>query len=109
LEGFRQWLLGAPTTLTLNRDITHIGDACAVDLMIRLEHFEEDITQFAGLAGLPESLFLEFIGIKAKGSVRPKAASAAEMFAGFRESTKLINELFEEDIRKYVYRRPRSE
>jgi len=109
VDGFRRWLLGMHPTLTLNRDITHIGESCAVDLMIRFEYFEEDIARFASETGLPESLCSEFRGIKAKGSVRPKAASAAEMFDGFHEGTKLINDLFEEDIRSYGYSQPRAD
>jgi len=105
-EHFRQWLLSRPAVLTKNHPITHIGGRSAVDMMIRFEHFRDDIPAFAAKVGLPDTLFAEFDAIRAKGQYRPKRARTGEMFAGFEEGKAVIAELFAEDIATYGYSCP---
>lgn len=101
---FRPWLLSRPRKLARNRQITHIDGRCAVDLMVRYEHFEEDLGEVARRTGLPATLHAEFRAIGAKAGVRPRQATTSEMFAGFDEGIELMHELFSEDIAEFGYR-----
>jgi len=105
-EHFRQWLLSRPAVLTKNHSITRINGKSVVDMMIRFEHFRDDISAFASRVGLPDTLFTEFDAIRAKGQYRPKRAKAAEMFAGFDQGKAVIAELFADDIATYGYSCP---
>lgn len=100
---FRQWLLARPANLTRNRRITHIGEQCAVDFMVRYEQFEADLGEVARRTGLPVALYSEFRAIGAKAGIRPKQATAREMFAGFDAGVELIEELFKADIEEFGY------
>jgi hypothetical protein len=103
---FRQWLLSRPKTLYKNYKITHIDGVSVIDLMIRYENFREDLEVFARRAGLPDTLFQEFSAIKSKANFRPKRATAQDMFRGFDEGKKVVEEMFAEDIETYGYKCP---
>jgi len=103
---FRRWLLTRPKLLYKNYKITRIDGTSVVDLMIRFEHFREDIPTFARRVGLPDTLFAEFDAIRAKGQFRPKRATTKEMFAGFEEGKAVVAEMFAQDIAAYGYRCP---
>lgn len=102
-EHFQSWLVERQKKLNKNRAITHIGNDCAVDFMIRFEHFDDDIVEFAHRVGLPASLATEFGAIRAKGAHRPKNASAKEMFQGFDRGREIIERVFAHEIRQYGY------
>jgi hypothetical protein len=120
-EDFRRWLVSQferrreieaeyrqrrrpnPGVFSSNRMITHIGDNCAMDIMLRYEHFQEDAARFATTVGLPASLTAVYIEIRAKGNYRPAAATALTMFEGFTEGEAMIRTSFAEDIEKYGY------
>lgn len=103
-EKFRPWLMSRPRKLTRNRQITHIGDQCAVDFMVRYEHFEADLGEVAVRTGLPATLYAEFRSMGSKAGIRPKQATTREMFTGFDEGVALIEELFSDDIAEFGYR-----
>lgn len=107
-EGFRRWLLASPPPprLLINRAITHINGTSAVDFMVRFEHFDTDLKEVANRTGLPRALYEEFRKIGAKGGLRPKKATAKEMFDGFPEGVEYMIRLFAEDIRDYGYQVP---
>lgn len=100
---YRQRLQTNPGPFYGNRLITHIDGRSVVDLMIRYEHLEADITTFADRAGLPASLHSDFRSLKAKSGYRPPAATSRAMFEGFPEGRKIIEEMFAEDIEAYDY------
>lgn len=102
---FQNWLLTIEKEKLLqNKSITHIGGRNVVDIMLRFEHFEADINSFAERLGLPNSLAAEFKSITAKSQIRPKKATAQEMFDGFSEGIDLVKRLFQEDIENYGYK-----
>ena len=103
---FREWLLSRPKSLYKNYKITHIDGVSAIDLMIRFEHFKEDIGTFAQRVGLPDTLYEEFNAIKAKGSFRPKRATTQDMFKGFDDGRRVVAEMFAEEIESYGYSCP---
>lgn len=103
---FRQWLLSRPEVLYENYQITRIDGVSVIDLMIRFEHFREDLGTFAGRVGLPDTLYEEFNAIKAKGQFRPKRANTHEMFKDFPEGRQVVAEMFAEDIAAYGYSCP---
>lgn len=107
-DGFRRWLLSSPPPprLLVNRSITHINGMPAVDFMVRFEHFDTDIKEVAARTGLPATLYEEFKTIGAKGGLRPKKATAKEMFDGFIEGVEYIQKYFADDIRDYGYQTP---
>lgn len=107
-DGFRRWLLSnpPPPRLLVNRAITHINGMPAVDFMVRFEHFDTDIKEVAARTGLPPTLYEEFRNIGAKGGLRPKKATAKEMFDGFTEGIEYIHKSFADDIRDYGYQTP---
>jgi len=103
VEDFRAWLLSEPNKLTRNRRITHIGEQCAVDFMIRYEQFNEGLAEVARRTGLPAVLYEEFRAIGAKAGIRPQQATTSEMFAGFDAGVALVNALFKDDIDEFGY------
>lgn len=100
---YRRRLRPNPGVFSSNRMITHIGGACAMDIMLRYEHFEEDATRFALAVGLPASLAAVYRDIRAKGSYRPATATAVTMFEGFSEGEAMIRTAFAEDIENHGY------
>jgi hypothetical protein len=102
-ERFRTWLLSEPNKLTRNRRITHIGEQCAVDFMIRYEQFDQDLAEVTRRTGLPAGLYEEFRAIGAKAGVRPRQATTSEMFAGFDAGVELVKSLFKDDINEFGY------
>ena len=92
-----------PGVFASNRFITHIGGKCAMDVMLRYEHFQEDATRFAERVGLPPSLGLEFKDIRAKGHYRPATATARLMFDGFSDGQEMIRQVFADEIASYQY------
>jgi hypothetical protein len=107
-EDFRRWLLSSPPPrrLLVNRSITHINGIPAVDFMVRFEHFDADLKEVADRTGLPPTIYEEFRKIGAKGGLRPKKATAKEMFDGFTEGIEYILRSFSDDIRDYGYQAP---
>ena len=100
---YRQRLQTNPGPFASNRLITHIDGKSVVDVMIRYENLEADVTAFAERAGLPASLYSEFRTFRAKGDYRPPAASSQSMFEGFPECRRIIEEAFAEDIAAFDY------
>lgn len=100
---YHRKLRANPGVFASNRLITHIAGKCAVDIMLRHEFLKEDLARFADITGLPRSLAGEVGGIRAKGSYRPRSATALAMFEGFPEGEELIRSAFAEEIETYGY------
>lgn len=88
------WLRNRPSMINGNDEIYRIDGADVIDFYIRYEHLAEDIARLEemrpGLRGLGE----QFAALNAKGGVRPKDATAAEMFAsqpGLVEAVRFFN------------------
>lgn len=92
-----------PGVFLSNRFITHIDGTCAMDVMLRYEHLDDDMVRFAERVGLPCELADLFADIRAKGHYRPKSATAAAMFDGFLEGVDIVSEAFAEEIEAYQY------
>lgn len=92
-----------PGVFLSNRRITHIDGTCVMDVMLRYEHLENDISRFSERVGLPSQLASVFADIRAKGHYRPKSATAAAMFEGFSEGVDIVSKAFAEEIKTYQY------
>lgn len=106
LPAFHVWLTANPEILLENQRITHIDGKCAVDVMIRYEHFETDLTALSTKMKLPGSLAEDFAGISAKTSSRPKDTTPKTMYSDHPACKSLVEILCAEDIRKYAYHAP---
>ena len=102
-EAFRLRQRPNPGVFASNRLITHIDDRCAVDVMLRYEHFPEDIGRFADAVGLPQTLVAEFSAIRTKAGYRPAAATPRQMFDGFHDGIEMIRSAFAEEIERHHY------
>lgn len=121
VEDFRKWLMfnherqqdieaayrlrqrPNPGVFSSNRLITHIDGQCAMNVMLRYEHLQEDVTRFAETVGLPQSLAAEFAAIRTKSSYRPATATPRQMFEGFPMGQKIITTAFADEIERYHY------
>ncbi|MEI7601125.1 MAG: hypothetical protein WCJ41_17630 [Aestuariivirga sp.] len=92
-----------PGMFSSNRFITHVDGRCAVDRMLRYEHMQEDVAEFAHQVGLPVSLGSEFRAIRAKGNYRPAAATARVMFENFSDGQEMIKTAFSDEIATHNY------
>lgn len=122
ISDFHRWLLHQHTNLSTieadyrarrrpnpgvflsNRNITHIGGRCVMDIMLRYERLDADIMIFAARVGLPTSLVKVFADIRAKGHYRPRSATAAAMFEGFQEGRDIVSIAFAEEIATFGYK-----
>jgi hypothetical protein len=107
LPAFDVWLVGSPEILLENRTITHIDRVCAADVMLRYEHFDEDLSALSKRLDLPGNLAEDMAGISTKASVRPKDNSGpGQMFRDHPYCKELVRSHCAEDIVTYDYHVP---
>ena len=100
---FREWLLATPSAIVENRDLTHIDGSPAVDVMLRYEFLDRDLTELSERLGMAEDLSDIMRGIRAKGGVRAKRASSKDLFSDFADGVTLINILCRDEIDEHGY------
>ena len=110
---FKVWLLYSrykdviETRVPRNREQCSLVDPYdVVDVMIRFEHFEEDLTALSHRLGLQENIYDIFKGIRDKGDIRPPALTARACFEGFPEGIEKIKNLFAIELEKFGYDLP---
>jgi hypothetical protein len=106
LPSFADLLTDQPELLLENRRITHIEGDCAADVMIRYEHFADDLADLSTRLDLSGNLADDLASISAKTSSRPKNTSPQAMFADHPDCKRLIEILCADDIRTYGYHAP---
>ncbi|MBC6497711.1 MAG: sulfotransferase family 2 domain-containing protein [Alphaproteobacteria bacterium GM7ARS4] len=106
VSDFRNWFMCQKTlyapyaTLTLERPYD------AVDVMIRFEHFEEDLTALSRRLGLAENIYDIFKGTRAKGGVRPPQLTARACFEGFPEGIAKVKKNYAVELETFGYDLP---
>lgn len=106
--GFEDWIRERAHVLNAS-DLHYLIDGvCVIDHFLRYEHFAEDIATLEsrrpGLAGLAET----FAGLRAKGGVRPKGASAADMFRARPDLSEIVARRCAFEVARFGYAPPES-
>ena len=78
----------------------------AIDVMIRFEHFEEDLTALSQRLGLQDNIYDTFKGIRKKANIRPKSLTARACFEGFPEGIERIKRVYAIELDKFGYDLP---
>lgn len=101
---FNSWIRKNPQFLAINDDQYLIDNKDIINYYIRYENLEEDIyfieSQFPELKGLCN----EFVKIKAKSGVRPKEATAKNIFEKNHEAKKVVDFFCGYEISKFGYK-----
>lgn len=77
---FEDWIRANPGLLNFNTQFYAIDDKPVIDFFIRYENAEEDIRALEKNHAELEGLSKEFSSLSAKGGIRPKGATPAQMF-----------------------------
>ena len=104
---FREWLMRKETTarpyygpMTFNRPYD------GVDVLIRFEHFEEDLTALSQKLGLAENIYDTFKNIRARGDERLTFITTRACFEGFPEGIAKVKKLYTTELETFGYDLP---
>ncbi|MCF2906666.1 hypothetical protein L0666_16855 [Octadecabacter sp. CECT 8868] len=102
---FTDFLEAEPNRLLVNRAIIDVDGAPATDVTLRYETLSNDVAALSERLGLGTSLSDGLASISAKGSLRPKSKTTADVFARNPGAAEIVTQLCAEDIARYGYDR----
>jgi hypothetical protein len=107
---FEAWCRSNPQALAVNNDQYLIDGEDAIDFYIRYENLEEDIRALELKVPALSGLYDGFSTISAKGGIRPKWATAEEVFGKWPSTKAAVDFFCAFEIEKcgYGLGRPRS-
>jgi hypothetical protein len=104
LADFTSYFLARPELLEWNYENYMIDGEDVIDHYLRYEHFEQDIQQLEREIPSLAGLWKTFKSVNAKGQVRKKAHTTAEIFADNPRVHRLIQQRNAWEIEKFSYR-----
>jgi len=107
---FRAWLLGLADKeprFERERERSTLSEPYdAIDVMVRFERFEEDLTALSHKLGLTENIYDTFKELREKGQARPRSFTAHVCFEGFPEGIEKVKKCFAIELEKFGYDLP---
>ncbi len=103
VKEFGEFVLGAKNSLIDNNSIYEIDGTDIIDVMIRYDRFEEDISNLESMRPELSGLLETFQGLTAKKGIRPKEATVEEFFKHNLSARDYIYQTFRDQIQKYKF------